>query len=153
MKKIFLIFLLLGSIVLAGCGSDDYEDEVPRVVLTSPSNGGDKMFNGDPISIVFSTAMNPLSLRDSTNFNLVDKATGLSWPHQHSPPDALPMLYTYTPSEGNTTVEIKATNGFLPQSCFLLTVSKNAVSAENVGMAADYNGCFCTGSAVNTCGP
>lgn len=151
MKKLFLIFLLLGSVILPGCG--DYEDEAPRVVMTTPANGASGMINGEAITVTFNTAMNPLSLKSSTNFNVVEQLTGTPWPYVHNPPDDKTMVFNFVPSADNKSVSISATAGFLIDGCFLLKVSENVMSSNNIPMDASYQSCFCTvGEAENTCG-
>jgi hypothetical protein len=150
MKKIGLILLLLGSIVMPGCG--DYEDESPRVVATSPANGSSGMINGEAITVVFNTPMNPLSFT-STNLTVVEQSSGTPWPYTHKPPDDVPVVFSFTPSADNTSVSISAEDGFLFDGCFLLKISANILSANNAQMDAPYQICFCTvGEAANTCG-
>lgn len=76
MKKIFLIFLLLGSVLLAGCG--DNEDEAPSLVDSSPYANQNNYY-GTALSLTFNSEM-LLSSIDLNSVYVINPATGKMWP-------------------------------------------------------------------------
>ena len=135
MKKIFLIFLLLGSVVLAGCG--DYEDEAPRVVWTSPENGAKNATDsGQVVKIKFSTAMQAASV-DTSNVTVSD-VDGNSWPGVDEEGASATNKVTTAWSEEGTLVIFTQDKFFKTDSCFELKISTNVRSSNGKTLEAPY---------------
>lgn len=153
MKKTCLIFLLLGSIVLPGCG--DYEDEGPQVTATYPANGTAGVMNGAGITIIFNTEMDPIALSSASNYTvqgISGVASGRAWPYFNGTTEGEAVTFNFTPSSDGTNVTIDSDDGFLENdSCFLLKVSQNIRSVTNESLEAPYQSCFCTAADSSPC--
>ncbi|GEM_PF-4277241 len=149
MKKIFLIFLLLGSVVLPGCG--DYEDEAPRVVWTSPS-AGTQDFLGKEILVSFNMEMQAESLTLSTVY-VKNESTNAVWPLAAAEPDTDCQITISSVAPG-VGLEANINQTFLyeiddaclltPASNLTLFVSQNVRSKTGQTLEAPYSVQFTT---------
>lgn len=149
MKKIFLILLLLGSVVLAGCGEN--EDEAPQVVWTSPSAGTVDFF-GKEIIVSFDMEMQVESLTLATVY-VKNEATDEVWPLAAAEPDTQCEITISTVAPG-VGLEAKINQTFLykiddacllsPASNLTLIVSQNVRSKTGQTLDAPYRANFTT---------
>lgn len=153
MKKPFLIFLLFSSLTLPGCGPQ--ENDPPEVIATYPANGTAGVMNGAGLSVIFNMAMNPIALSNGTNYSVIGIsgiAAGQAWPYYNGKTPGAAVSFDFLPSDGDTTVTIDSTDGYLKNdSCFLLIVSDGIRSAANQTMEAPYQTCFCTAADATPC--
>ncbi|MDZ4185600.1 MAG: Ig-like domain-containing protein [Desulfuromonadales bacterium] len=159
MKKLFLILLLLGSVILASCG--DYEDEAPNVEWTTPdSTVTDAAHFGAVLTVKFSTPMET-ALINIGNVSVVDPVNG-AWPgldpakFNSDPPvsDFVANTPTITVSADKTMFTFSQTNYLPASTCFDVIISQNVRSANNITMKAPYTSCFCTAGTdpkIGTC--
>jgi hypothetical protein len=149
MKKLFLIFLLLGGVILPGCG--DYEDEAPRVVWTSPS-AGTQDFLGKEIMVSFNTEMQAESLTLSTIY-VKNESTEEVWPLASAEPDTDCQITISSVAPG-IGLEANVNQTFLyeiddaclltPASNLTLIVSQNVRSKTGQTLKAPYRVNFST---------
>jgi len=153
MKKLALIFLLLGSMILPGCGAD-YEDESPQVVWTSPTNGTVD-YLGKEILVSFDTEMMVESITLSSVY-VIDDTTSEVWPLITSDPESTGcevVISAVDPGAGQQTYanrtflfDIDDTCILTPTSNLTLVVSQNVRSESGQTLEAPYRAHFTTGN-------
>lgn len=150
MKKLFLIFLLLSSVIFSGCGATT-EDENPQVLWTTPSKG-DVDFPGKDVLVSFDKEMAFDSMNLSSVY-VIDDITRAVWPV---------VLYSgttctieITAVEPGVGLEDKINRTFLfklDDTCALapgrdmtLVISQNVRSKTGQTLDAPYRASFTTG--------
>lgn len=159
MKKLFLIFLLLSSVVLSGCG--DNEDEAPQVVSTNPENRAIAVMNGTDITVRFNVDIDSTSVSGSTIYVRypVSGPLEFNWPYYNPATETDPTAdnaITIVPEEIDSksyrlTVEPTGQRYLPHDTCYGLVVTTGIRSTLNMPLAAPYISCFCTGAGDGTC--
>jgi hypothetical protein len=130
--QLLSVFSIMLFLFISACSKDDNIDPTPAVSSTSPDNNAVSIARNNPITITFTTAMDPATINSSTI--IIQQGSAV-----------IPGDITYS----GTTATFTPTDNFLALTKYTITVTTGAKTLAGKALASNSVSSFTTGGSTS----